>query len=95
MTWDERADDAWGLYFGYSPDGSILVHQEPYIAKALAHFGIVPVLDGLITPLHEKFHVEPNAEKFVDGATADYDTPTIDHREAIGLMLYLRRSSRP
>ena len=91
MTWDERADDVCGLYFDYLDDGSIFVHQHPYISKIATRLNLDPddIGVGPPTPLDPEFNVDPNIPDATDDDT-DYDLNGLKPREILGWFMYLR-----
>ena len=93
MTWDARAEDVCGLDYDYHEDGSIFVHQQPYIAQLLARYGLGDVHAGPATPLSDKFQVDPNVpddSDSADTATDGFDILDLHPRAVLGELMFLR-----
>mmetsp|Transcript_31028 Transcript_31028/g.100013 ORF Transcript_31028/g.100013 Transcript_31028/m.100013 type:complete len:366 (-) Transcript_31028:350-1447(-) len=93
MTWDEVAEDVCGIYFDYLDDGSIRVHQWPYIEEILNRLGLLDVTTGPATPLDAKFNIDPDdPDDDGGGFFAGRQRPPlgVEPREAIGWLMYLR-----
>ncbi|MEM8559735.1 MAG: hypothetical protein AAGG50_18090 [Bacteroidota bacterium] len=93
MTWNDRCDDICGMCVDYDADGSITVHQRPYIEKILTRVGLAHVTTGPRTPLDAKFNVDPNVPDVDLGDILDgHQQRALDvkPRECIGWLMYLR-----